>query len=466
MEKSLKIGLQLVALLIVGSVLAFAPSDVRVDRDYAHFQEAYREGDYRHMAVYLAEIARRQPWQVDLWERAGFFAQRGQDADLAIAYFERAQTLDVLSLKGQVTLGTLYERRGDTNLAEEVWSAAEPSPQAAKYLANLHRDRGDFPAAVEAWQRYLALQGEVSPEVYFELGSLLAAVEPARALTYLEQASGAIPRAEKLLEALGDVRDEEPAYQQVVAGQGLASLDEWRLAEFAFRRALELRPDYAQAWAYWGEALQHVPNAEGDPLDALQKALELDPASSMVNIFLGTYWQREDDHRKALEYYQAAERLSPDNPDIYVEQGRSLGVLGELEEALAMYEKAVELQPQSPVYDQLLARFCINYHYKVREKGLPAARQAVQEAAASPASLWIMGEVMYALDDLQNARKFFHRALNKDPAYPQAHLSLGITYLALDEQEQAVQHLQAVLESAADPALKEQAQRMLSSTTP
>jgi tetratricopeptide (TPR) repeat protein len=181
---------------------------------------------------------------------------------------------------------------------------------------------------------------------------------------------------------------------------------------------------------------------------------------------LGTYWQRQDEHSKALPFFKEAAETWPDNPDVYVDQGQSLAVTGNLSAALSMYERAVQLDPENPEYHRLLAGFCVTYHYKVKEKGLPAARQAVQLSGEAPPDLLVMGQVLAELDDLHNSKKFFVRALEKDPTYPQAHFSLGLTYLALEDKALAERHLQAVLHYSSNAALREQAQRALSTFSP
>ncbi len=447
-------------------MLGFGPRSIEVSRDFVRFQEAYQADDYREMALNMADLAQRLTWRPELWEKAGHFAQRAEDHESAQRYFERARELSVLTKQGKIALGEVYDTQGKTSLAEEAWSAVEDSPQTAKYLARLHQELGQYPAAIRDWKDYLSLVDDVDPEIHFKLGLLLAAEDPVQAVPHLEESAPTYPEAEKLRVALMGIQDQEPAYQQVVAGQALASLERWTLAEYAFEKAVRYRPDYPQAWAYWGEALQQVGKDDPDPLQALQKAHSLDPESPEVNIFLGTYWQRKDEHSEALAFFEEAAKTWPDNPDVYVDQGQSLAVIGDLSAALSMYEKAVRLDPENPEYHRLLAGFCLTYHYKVKEEGLPAARQAVQLSGEDPAALLVMGQVLAELDDLQNAKKFFVRALEEDPVYPQAHFSLGMTHLALDEKGLADRHLQAVLYYSSNAALREQAQRVLSTFSP
>jgi tetratricopeptide (TPR) repeat protein len=53
-------------------------------------------------------------------------------------------------------------------------------------------------------------------------------------------------------------------------------------------------------------------------------------------------------------------------------------------------------------------------------------------------------------------------ALNSNPGYAPAHYHLGIYYSALDDIDRAVFHLEQVLQSTKNPALLDQAERLLS----
>ena len=466
MDENLKIYLRMVIVCVVGSLLAFRPQNLEVSREYIQYQEAYQANDYQEMALNLVDLAQLLPWQPELWEKAGHLAQRAQDYNRAVLYFEHAKDLGVLSQEGRIALGEVYNEQGVVSLAEENWSAVEDSPRAARYLAELHQETGEYAAAVKDLKEVISLVGEVGPEVHFQLGLLLAAEDPLQAVSHLEKAGQAYPEAERLETALAGIENKEPAYRQVLAGRALASLERWELAKYAFQKAVRYRPDYPLGWAYLGEALQQVQKEGSEPLPALEEAYALDPDSPVILIFLGTYWQRKGEHQKALSFFEDAEAVWPDNPDVYIEQGRSLGALGELDAALSMYEKAIQKDPENPTYYRLLAKFCLTYRYRIREMGLPAARQAVQRSGESPASLLVMGQVMAELDDAQNAKKFFIRALAANPTYAEAHFSLGMTYLSLGENELADRHLQAVLRHSSNPALSEQARQALATFSP
>jgi len=84
----------------------------------------------------------------------------------------------------------------------------------------------------------------------------------------------------------------------------------------------------------------------------------------------------------------------------------------------------------------------------------------------SSPSLVTMGQVMSELGDLQNAKKFYIQALEKDAMSARAHLYLGITYVNLAEDDLAERHLEAAIRFTSSPLIKEQANSILSTLTP
>jgi TolB-like protein/DNA-binding winged helix-turn-helix (wHTH) protein len=126
-----------------------------------------------------------------------------------------------------------------------------------------------------------------------------------------------------------------------------------------FRRAIELQPDYALAWAgladYYGEGIA------GDVLDprtsivpeeqAAQRALELDPDlpeahQAMGAMFLIDRWDWTDADRETLR----AISLSPQDGDLYYLRACVLQAVNREAEAIDLGKKAMEIDPFSRPY--------------------------------------------------------------------------------------------------------------------
>jgi tetratricopeptide (TPR) repeat protein len=462
MKESQKFALRLVLLILIGSWLSFVPVSYSVTEKAYQAQSAFVVGNYQEGAEHLTSLAEELPWWNSLWESAGDAAYLSGDYDLAKTAYEKADQKRALSDQGRLKLGDVYLKVDDLDSAEAIWLSLENNLAAVEKLANHYESQGSVAAAVESWQTYFSLSDE-SPSMdrVFHFGLLTAAYQPEGSLVFLDQAAEEHPDAEVVSKAVRLSLSEEPAYQYVTTGQALASINQWQLASRAFEKAAELRPDYLEAWAYWGEALQHLEDPLSDPLETLEKGLALDDRSPLVNMFLGLYWQRQGSHRTALEYFGITELAWPDYPDVYVEQGKSLAALAELELAVDKYQQAIDIKPEEGIYYSQLAEFCVTYSYQVKELGLPAARLAVQFDDRNPEFLVVLGQVLLDLGDEYNGQKFFQQALEVDSTFAPAYFQLGVLYSAQDDIDRARYYFQQVLTHTDNPSLIDQVQRLL-----
>jgi tetratricopeptide (TPR) repeat protein len=464
MNESLKTTLKLALLVLMGSAIGFGPTVISVTQNARKVGTAFAAEEYQAGASYLLVLAEQNPWWSSLWERAGQAAFQAGDYSLAKDAYLGAYRLGDLSEDGQVDLGITQYYLGDSEEAERIWLELSDSPSAMKKLADLYEEEGDISQAIEFWSNYLSLL-EASPdsgELYY-FGLLIAADSPPRALVYLDQTAPDFFEAGQVAARIRDAIQEEPAYQLLSAGQALAAVDQWRLACFAFEKAATLRPDYPEAWFYWGEALQHIENPLQDPQEILQNGLDLDEDSPLGNLFMGIYWQRTGSHATALDFFKVVEPIWPDRADVLIEEGKSLAALGDLETAFMKYQTAIDLYPQEAGYYRMLAEFCLVYAFKVREAALPAARLAVQLDPEDPANVDVLGQALLAQGDEINAIRLYQQALELDPAYAPAFYHLGILYSVQEEEDLAVYYLSQAVAFSENPALTDQAQRLLSS---
>lgn len=465
--------------LLIISLLGIAPRPHEISR---RLREVRRLLDapstpstLNDIAKALAEIAEGIPWRNELWENAGVYALQGGHSAAAIDYLEQAATHNHLSQTGQIALGDAYLLNGDLTTAIQTWEAslrtADPSPDIYSRLLDVHLTLGDYPGAIADLQALTTLQ-PTNADLRYQLGLLLATQQPGSALAHLVQAAELDPTLTASTQAfVRSIRKaryvDDPAYAKLEVGRTLASMDEWELAAEAFHQSTLDRPDYAEAWAFLGEAHQHTSEVNLESaLGDLEKAFVLEPNSLTANIFLALYWQRQGRYERALDYLEHAIDLYPDNPTLQVELGNIQAIIGDFEAAQHAYQSAIEMDPKNPTYHRLMATFSIIYEYQVRQIGLPAARQAVILAPDDPASLDTMGQVLTMSGDLTSAERYLLRALRVEPNYPPAHLHLGIIYALKGDSIRAYQKLTQASSLAPGTAIAEHAQRLLQTYSP
>ena len=433
--------LMLAAVLVALLSLAPRPHALRQALDEtrrAVLREAYTTA--YSQAVLAAELA---PQRLDLPLLAARYALLSGLAQQAIDLLEQPHVGGHLAPADLVLLGDAYQQAGDSLMAAAIWRrAAELAPSAEIYqrLAEHAMASQDIPQAIE-YLRQLLRFNPVDANLNYRLGLLYTAVEPEAALAYLAQASELDPSlAENTLALSRKIRTaslfDQPAYTLVAAGRVLATLDEWELAEAAFLRAAELRPDYSEAWAFLGEARQQNAPADASKytgLADLQQALRLDPNSVSANLLMGLYWTRQGEPLKAVGYIRSTLSVEPDNPLLYAELGSALAQSGDLPAAQAAYEQAISLAPDDPMFYRLLADFSLSHRIQVQDIALPAARSALILDPQDARSLDLLGEIMLTLQDTYSAERFLLQAIARDPSYAPAHLHLGMVYVQRGE---------------------------------
>ena len=417
-------------------------------------------------ALFLAQAAEVFPSRNELWEEAGYQALRHEEEDAALAYFARAQAEAVLSADGWIAYGEVYDQRGDHRQAKLVWEAAvafDPSnAEAFRKLASVYHKEGDWDAAATALKQLIKLQPG-NAEARFQLGLVLTSSAPQEAITYFVQAADLDPSfqadSDLMRRALREqLATEEAAYGAILTGQALAGVGQWRLAAENFIQAIEQDIEYAEAWAYLGEAKQRL--GQGG-MEELETALLLNPDSLAANIFTGLYWQRNNRPDQAVLYLGKAAELAPGNPSVLVDLGRATAEAGDLTTALAHFKDATALVPQNSRYWIALAEFTLDFEVFIAEEGLPAARRALELAPADPAVLVANGRVAYLLEDQVNARRYYEQAILVAPEYAPTYLHLGLFYLAQGDLLLAESAFSNAVEIDSHGTTGEQAQQLL-----
>lgn len=482
--QSLDLAVRTLALATLILWMGVAPQSRQVANELEEAREAREAGDFLQASALLESAANRLPWNASLWEEAGRLALQGSDVQKAIPHLERAGALAGLSLQGQVDLAQAYRRAGDLPAAIRLWEAVRENPNAPHeityqlYLAR--RSLGNFPAALEALIALLVAQPSEA-RLHYQAGLLLAAQDPESALPRLAQAAkldaAYLPPARELSSAIRSAAPSgERAYTLVAAGRALASLQEWDLATEAFRQASLERPDYSEAWAFLGEARQHLqedlaargvqsPAAAGE-LAALQKAIQLDPNSLAANTFLGLYWRRQARYELALNYLRKAVNLDPNNPALRAELANALALDGRLPAAMDMHRLALELSAGDPLYQKSLVNFCLTYQYALEEAALPLAGELLAVSPKDAEAVDLLGQVLASLGDIYQAELFFQRALQLDEAYSPARLHLGLIYLQQGKNSLAYESFSLASAQAPGTPTAEQAQRLLQAYFP
>ena len=345
--------------LVLLPLLSIAPRPHGLTRALLGVRQADESHAPGRAAADLARVVEHQPWRAELLEQAGIYALQGGETQAAIEYFERGKEQKALSPAGHLALGDAYLQIDDMDGALGSWDAAaqggaDPVEIFSRTL-EVHLSQDDYPAVV-ADLRELAVLRPADVQLRYMLGLHLAAQQPQEALAHLAQAAdlnpALKPQVDILVEGIRAAQiGDDPAYTLLEAGRALASIGEWELAAEAFQGTVEQNPDFAEAWAYLGEARQHLdPSGDGSLSDLglaeLEKGLALDPDSLVANTLMVLYRQRNGQLEQALDVLERITQSYPDNPALQAELGNALAQTGDLGAAMDAFHAAVELSPR------------------------------------------------------------------------------------------------------------------------
>lgn len=157
----------------------------------------------------------------------------------------------------------------------------------------------------------------------------------------------------------------------------------------------------------------------------LREGVKLDPRNSQVHAMLAAVLASS--HREeAAEEYQAAIRLDPTNPGLYEALGVLLHAGGRIDAAIAAFQEAARLEPQS---SRIRSELAGAQAAKTQALADAARLRAAAEAARADSNAWYrLGLAEGRAGNYDAAAKAFNRAIDLDPGAGAPHVSLAIVY--------------------------------------
>jgi Flp pilus assembly protein TadD len=160
----------------------------------------------------------------------------------------------------------------------------------------------------------------------------LSAAQALLALQFFEEAE----------RSLSQIQGERSAFLENTLGLiYLGRLDSFR-AERAFKRAAELRPDWATP--LYNLSVLYKQGKSEAALETLERASSLDPQNSGILQALGDEYFAREKWQLASEAFRKAVALRPGDDALHTKLGHALFSLGQREEANREYQKAQELR--------------------------------------------------------------------------------------------------------------------------
>lgn len=423
------------ALLLAGLALMLRPSR-REYVDLLRRAEEHAEQIERTAAVaaYREAAGLRPAAPLPHLSLAALYLDWGRPDDAldAVAEGERlgAESVDVEQLRLAIHVAS-----AETSVAAkpEHWRAAVEHAQ--RLLALQPADREARHALARA---YLGLrEWEAARSVYRELlrsnpddqtarerlGALLLGEDPS-AIVHLDLAQTELSR--RLLAVFGEAASAgDRVYACMLGGRVLIEGQEWPLAAHQLELAVAHSPDYADANAYLGHALDQMGYRE-DALIHLLEATAAAPESPVAHMLLGLHYDRWGDPSSARAEYETAHDLAPEDPGICVEIGQTWAAEARYVAAEIWLRQAISLRPDDPELWEILTRFYLDNSITSDDRAGRAAEELVELAPESAEANDLRGWAALEMGDYEAAEAHLELAIELEPGLASAYYHLGL----------------------------------------
>ena len=240
-------------------------------------------------------------------------------------------------------------------------------------------------------------------QCYFELGQIEPAIESyQRAIEIKPECAEAYFYIGMLLKDKGELEAAIEHYQKVI----------------------QIDPNSAAAYNNMGVVLRDIGNPDS-AIKHLKQALNLDPNCAETYNNMGNSFSDKGNHEAAIKNYQQAIKINPDHADALANLGFSQRDSGDLNAAIKSYKKALDLDP-----NYIVSHF--NMAMALREQGdldgaIESYKRAIHIDPNCADAYNNLGNIYKEGGDLDCATEHYQTAIKLNPVLFSAHNNLGIS---------------------------------------
>ncbi|HAG85448.1 MAG TPA: protein kinase [Cyanobacteria bacterium UBA12227] len=223
-----------------------------------------------------------------------------------------------------------------------------------------------------------------------------------------------LKRYEEALNAYHQAVEIRPDYVDAWQGQGdtLLALNQYQDALNAYDKAIQIKPDYLEAWKGRGKALDQLQRYE-EAINAFDAVIKIQAKDFEAWENIGTIEIKMQQYSAAIASFDKALDIQPDYAPVWYQRGWALQNLRQYEEAIKSYDKAVEYKPDSAQAWYQRGNSLINLQ-KSRE-AVESYDKAVQFQPNFYRAWYSKGSILMNLGQYQEALVSFEQAVKFQP---------------------------------------------------
>jgi len=234
-----------------------------------------------------------------------------------------------------------------------------------------------------------------------------------------------------------------------ILGAVNAGLDRPTDAIASYTKALQIKPDYADAHNNLGNAFSAVGRRE-EAIASYTKALQIKPDNAGANNNLGLVLNYLGRHQQAIASYTKALQIKPDYAEAHYNLGIALSALGKLDEAIASFTKTLQLNPDiAGAHNNIGIAL---YDLGKVDEAIASYTKALQIKPDYAEAHCNLGEALRGSGKLNEAVASYTKALRIIPDYAEAHNKLGVALKDLGKHDEAIASYKNALRVKPDDA--------------
>jgi tetratricopeptide (TPR) repeat protein/Zn-dependent protease len=264
---------------------------------------------------------------------------------------------------------------------DRLIEAGKATPEIWQHKGDMLQQLERYEAAIASYDKALKTQ-PANPDLWHNRGvclHYLEQYEPALiaydyALKYQEGNSGIWTNKARILTGLKRPKEAVAAYEQSIKfdpselnnwrerGQLLVQLQDYAAALSDFERVLQYQPRDAESWIDRGRTLEKLGRAD-EAQKSYQNAERYGPVDGSAWYTKAMYLENLDLRTEALQVLETAQPLYPQKLELLLDIGRNYFYLQEYEQAIAAYDRCLQLQ-----YSEALAHYNKACCYTLQDK--------------------------------------------------------------------------------------------------
>jgi tetratricopeptide (TPR) repeat protein len=247
------------------------------------------------------------------------------------------------------------------------------------------------------------------------------------------------------------VDPDNPSYL-LYLGNVAAELGDIEDALDIFHEVLSRRPEYTPAYERLGALYEHE-QKWAKAIEAYGQASALAPHSPLYRYKVGAIHKQLDQYEEAAEQLEAAVELQSEAgiaESASLARDGAYGQLGEVyeiqeryDEALQAYEQALAIAPDNVAHHARMGALCRELGHL--DKALLHIEQMIELEPECPVSYYELGKTYETREEFNDALNAYLEAAERDPEVAEYHYCAGVVYKKLKRYPEAATKLRKAI---------------------